>query len=140
MGLNKLLKLGTKKLMIFFFIVNSFRRSESEHTFYAKPWKIETLLVSLYVEDLMTKSNVDFVFQFKKEMEKIFKITNIGGMRYFLGIQVYQSKHEIFLTQKKYVGKVYIKFDMDKCKSVPTPFAMNLKLLKNDGVKAMNPN
>src|SRR5262249_42898377 len=100
-----------------FFRANGFRRSESEHTLYIKAGKTETLLVSLYVDDLLvTGSNLESVIQFKKQMEKFFEMTDLGEMKFFLGMEVHQLQQRIFVSQEKYAREVLKKFSMDRCK------------------------
>ena len=37
--------------------------------------------------------------KFEDEMEKVFEMTNLGDMSYFLGMEVHQNQHEIFICQ-----------------------------------------
>ena len=53
-------------------------------------------------------------------------------MKYFLGIQVKQSKGEIFISQEKYILNL-LKNCMKNCKSVLTPMVVNKKLQHDDG-------
>ena len=75
------------------------------------------------------------VEEFKMEMIKGYEMTNLGLMKYFLGIQVRQSKGEIFISQEKYTADLLKRFSMLNCKPVATPMGMNEKLQLNDGVK-----
>ncbi|XP_028073860.1 uncharacterized protein LOC114276269, partial [Camellia sinensis] len=65
-------------------------------------------------------------------------MTDLGLMRYFLSIQVKQSKGEIFISQGKYLEDLLKKFHMSDCKSVFTPISLNKKLQVNDGAKKVN--
>jgi len=47
------------------------------------------LIIVLYVDDLIfTGSNDSIIENFKEEMKKEFDMTNLGLLRYFLGIEV----------------------------------------------------
>lgn len=108
--------------------------SPSEPSLYVKTEGTDFLLVCLYVDDLIYfGSNMKMLEDFKKNMMNEFEMTDLGLMRYFLGIQVKQSKGHIFLSQEKYVEDLLKKFQMEKCKAVPTPMALNEKLQQNDG-------
>ena len=49
----------------------------------------ESLIVSLYVDDmLVTGSKIKLIQRFKDEMEKIFEMTDLGVMEYFLGMEL----------------------------------------------------
>ena len=49
--------------------------------------------------------------EFKKDMMKEYEITNLGTMKYFLGIQVKQSRGRIFLSQEKYAEDLLKKYN-----------------------------
>ena len=81
------------------------------------------IVLSLYVDDLLvTGSNVQLIDAFKKQMRSVFEMTDLGFMSYFLGMEVYQSKEGIFISQKKYVEEILKKFRMQHYKLVATPF------------------
>jgi hypothetical protein len=50
-------------------------------------------------------------------------------MRYFLGLEVWQSPEEIFLSQGKYVVEILKRFDMMDYRTMSTPMEMNMELL-----------
>ena len=76
----------------------------------------------LYVDDLIyMDTSTKMVEDFKQKMMKEFEMSDLGLVKYFLGIQVKQSKGEIFISQEKYIDDLLKKFQMDKCKSVSTP-------------------
>ena len=66
-------------------------------------------------------------------MKNEFKICDLGEMKYFIGMEIYQSKDGIFICQKKYAEDILKKFKMEKCKPIATPLEANLKLSKEDG-------
>ena len=57
------------------------------------------LLVCLYVDDLIyAGKNPKMVAEFKEAIMKEYEMTDLGPMKYFLGIQVRQCKGEIFIS------------------------------------------
>ena len=57
----------------------------------------------LYMDDLIFIGNDEIMFvEFKKSMMLEFDMTNLGKMRYFLGIEVMQRSDGIFISHKKY--------------------------------------
>lgn len=117
-----------------YFIDQGFRRSKSEPTLYIKSQGQYTLLLSLYVDDLIyTGNNTKMMMEFKEDMMKTFEMTDLGLMSYFLGIEVSQRNEGIFISQKKYIEGLLKKFNMYGCKPVATPLITNEKLQKNDG-------
>ena len=118
-----------------YFLQNGFKRSQNEATLYVKTdGNGSKIIVSLYVDDLLvTGNNDDDIVKFKESMLKEFEMTNLGGMNYFLGMEVHQLNDGIFLSQRKYAMDVLRKFKMESCKPVSTPLAINEKLTKSDG-------
>uniref|UniRef100_A0A803M610 Reverse transcriptase Ty1/copia-type domain-containing protein n=1 Tax=Chenopodium quinoa TaxID=63459 RepID=A0A803M610_CHEQI len=78
-------------------------------------------------------TNPRLIEEFKKAMMSEFEMTDLGEMKYFLGMQVKQSQGRIFLSQEKYAEDMLKKFNMRDCKPMATPMATNEKLSKNDG-------
>ena len=53
---------------------------------------------------------------------------NLGGLKYFLEIEVARSKNGIFLSQWKYVLDLLMEVGLLKCKPVDTPILQNHRL------------
>ena len=82
-----------------------FSRSQSEATLYVKVNVAgASLIFSNYVNDIfVTGSIIELIQRFKDKMEKIFEITDLGVMKYFLVMEVLQSSAGIFICQQKYI-------------------------------------
>ncbi len=68
--------------------------------------------------------------EFKKDIVKKYEMSDMGLLYYFLGIEVYQDKEEVFISQKMYAEKILKKFRMLGCKPMATPLAVNKKIKK----------
>ncbi|RVW88147.1 Retrovirus-related Pol polyprotein from transposon TNT 1-94 [Vitis vinifera] len=67
----------------------SFVISQSEATLYVKTDDVQLLIVSLYLDNMFVTGNQPGLIQsFKDEMNKVFEMTNLGVMKYFLGMEV----------------------------------------------------
>ncbi|PNX58513.1 putative copia-type protein, partial [Trifolium pratense] len=86
-----------------YFNAEKFEKCPYEHTLFVKyGMKNEILLVCLYVDDLIyTGNNQRLIDEFKSSMKKKFVMTDLGKMRFFLGVEVNQDSHGIFITQQK---------------------------------------
>eukprot|EP00253_Pinus_taeda_P029617 PITA_29617 len=87
-------------------------------------------------------SRIDSYLQengFEKFMKEEFEMTDMGLLRYFLGIEVDQNENGIFISQEKYVNKVLDRFNMQECKAAITPTVIGLKLSKEDSSKDFDP-
>ncbi|GKB69452.1 putative ribonuclease H-like domain-containing protein, partial [Tanacetum coccineum] len=79
-------------------------RGAIDKTLFIKKDRKDIMLVQVYVDDIIfgsTKSSM--VKDFEDLMQKEFKMSSMGELTFFLGLQVKQSNGGIFLSQDKYV-------------------------------------
>ena len=76
--------------------------------------------------------------EFKVAMMNEFEMKDLGLMKYFLGMEVYQDKDEIFICQEKYAKDMFKKFDMANCKPLSTPIVHGVTLCRDDGAKIVD--
>ncbi|KAA0033140.1 Retrovirus-related Pol polyprotein from transposon TNT 1-94 [Cucumis melo var. makuwa] len=113
-----------------------FLKSLSESTLYVKHNGTGILIVSLYVDDLLvTGNNANYIQNFKWEMIKMFEMTDLGLMSYFLGIEIKQGQGEVFICQKKYTKEMLKKFKMVECKAAAKKVIRYVKGANDFGVK-----
>ena len=75
-----------------------FAKSLSESTLYVKHNGVGIPIISLYVDDLLVTGNhTSLVEKFKLEMMEVFEMTDLGLMTFFLGMEIKQSEHEVFI-------------------------------------------
>ena len=68
----------------------------------SKPWCYDNMLiVFLYVDDLIFTGDFG-IEHFKAVMESEFEMTDLGIMKFLLGIEVQKSEIHIFISQLKY--------------------------------------
>ena len=97
------------------------------------------MVVSLYVDDLIfTGNDVKMLKEFQHSMMAEFKMTDLGELHHFLGIEVHQSEKGIFISQKSYAKEVLKKFMMVNANPVSTPCITGLKLSKEGEGKLVN--
>jgi hypothetical protein len=92
---------------------------------YTKRVDREQLVVGVYVDDLMiTGSNCNDIGGLKSEMAKVFNMSDLGLLHYYLGIEVKQSSEGISLSQIAYASKIVEKCGLVGCN--PSPASMGL--------------
>lgn len=121
-----------------YFIREGFESSPSEQTLFIKRKGGKILIVSIYVDDLLfTGDDEELLAEFKQSMKREFDMTDLGRMRYFLGIEVVQKSNGIFICQRKYAAEVIERFGMQSFNSVCNPMVPGQKLVRDEaGVKA----
>jgi hypothetical protein len=115
-----------------YFIEEGFEKCHCEHTLFVKSGdEGKVLIVSLYVDDLIfTGNDGDMFRRFKESMKKEFDMTDLGKMRYFLGVEVVQNSDGIFMSQRKYAKEV-LERGMKHCNSAYNPIVPGCKLSKD---------
>lgn len=114
-----------------YFQRKGFNKCYCEHTLFVKAEKEGILIVSLYVDDLIyTGNSEEMLEEFKASMKDEFSMTDLGRMKYFLGIEVIQDEEGIFIGQKKYAEDILEKFGMASCNFVKNPMVPGQKLSK----------
>lgn len=116
------------------FVSQGFEKCYSEQTLFIKTKEGgKILIVSLYVDDLIFTGNDEIMFaEFKSSMLKEFDMTDLGRMRYFLGIEVLQTSDGIYMYQRKYALEVLRKFKMENCNLVYNPIVPGCRLFKDE--------
>ena len=78
---------------------NGFRKSDGEPTLYIKATNGKVVIVVLYLDDLIITGNYNFLIgEFKEAIKNEFEMTELGLLKYFLGIEVKQMHDAIFIS------------------------------------------
>jgi Reverse transcriptase (RNA-dependent DNA polymerase) len=116
-----------------YFMENDFRQCMYEHVIYVKSRRGETLIVALYVDDLIFMGNSSImVEEFKGVMMKEFKMTNLILIKYFLGLEIKQHEKVIFVSQEAYAKEILKRFRMENYNPIATPMELGTKLSRYD--------
>ena len=71
------------------------------------------LIIVLSIDDVIfTGNDAHLIKNFKTVTKEKFEITDMGLLRYFLGIEVEKNENKIFISQAKYVKEVLERFNM----------------------------
>nr|GEZ24952.1 hypothetical protein [Tanacetum cinerariifolium] len=98
-------------------------------TLFIRRFVDDILVVHVYVDDIIFGSTHPRYTQlFFDLMKSRFEMSMMGGMKFFLGLQVNQSPCGIFLNQSNYVLEILKKYRMKSCDPVGTPIEIKDKL------------
>jgi hypothetical protein len=110
-----------------------FTSSPSEHAMYTRGHGHSRLLLGVYVDDLIvTGADADEIKRFKLEMMKQFRMSDLGLLHFYLGIEVSQGKDGITLAQSSYAGKLLERAGMEGCNPALVPMEPRTKLSKDN--------
>ena len=115
-----------------------FIRGQVDTTLFIKKDNHSTLLVQIYVDDIIFGStNESLCSEFAKTMQGEFEMSMMGELTFFLGLQIKQLKNGIFISQSKYCKELLKRFDMENCKEIATPMGASTYLDKDESGKAV---
>nr|XP_012568852.1 uncharacterized protein LOC105851731 [Cicer arietinum] len=84
--------------------------------------------------DLIFTGNCEKMFlSFKESMKRNFDMTDLGKIRYFLGVEVLQREEAIYMCQQKFTRDILNKFGMENNNEVSNPIIPGVKLSKKEG-------
>ncbi|GJU71954.1 putative ribonuclease H-like domain-containing protein, partial [Tanacetum coccineum] len=73
-----------------------------------------------------------FIKKDKHEIHTSFRMSSMGELTFFLGLQVKQKADGIFISQDKYVVEILKKFDFANVKTASTPIETQKPLVKDE--------
>ncbi|GJS18526.1 ribonuclease H-like domain, reverse transcriptase, RNA-dependent DNA polymerase [Tanacetum coccineum] len=108
-----------------------FKKCALEQAIYIKTSKDSTLLIGVYVDDLIItgtpKKEID---KFKAQMEEKFEMSDLGLLAYYLGIEVTQTNGDISIKQSAYASKILKEAGMIDCNETLIPMDPGTRLTK----------
>jgi len=118
-----------------FMLSSGYTRLTIEPNIYIRHTSHHFLIVALYVDDIpLIASDLTLLQKAKFELSSVFRMTDLGPLTYFLGIQVTRDRTlgTVTLSQSKFVTEILEKYGMSNCKPVNTPLPVSHKLSLSD--------
>ncbi|GKC14904.1 retrovirus-related pol polyprotein from transposon TNT 1-94 [Tanacetum coccineum] len=138
-GLKQALRAWYDKLSRFL-ISTRFFKGVVDATLFTRKTGKHILLVQIYADDIIFAStNPKSCETFAKEISSTFKMSMMGQMSFFLGLQVSQNPRGIFINQSKYALEILKKYGLDSSASVDTPMVEKMKLDEDRQGKLVDP-
>ncbi|KAJ9556623.1 LOW QUALITY PROTEIN: hypothetical protein OSB04_011237 [Centaurea solstitialis] len=106
-----------------------YKKGTIDPTLFLKKSGSDLIIVQIYVDDIIFASTKPEMCQeFENTMKSQFKMSMMGELTFFLGLQVRQRPDGIFINQTKYVQDLLKPFDFGGSNSVATPMPRNFQL------------
>ena len=111
------------KKIDWFFVNLGFKHCEYDHRIYVLHPEGSTLIVVVYVDDLvLTGTNYNMIFRLKHQLANTFEMKGFGILHFFLGLQVLPLSNGVFVYQSKNMMDLLKHFKMDDYKAFTTPY------------------
>ena len=107
-----------------YLVSQGFRQSQADHCVYIT----DDFIVLIYVYDLLVVSKAPALTTFKAELSNRFKMTDLGHVKKFLGIEISRSDQGITPTQVAFTEEILERFSTENSSPVPTPIVRGLQL------------
>ncbi|GJW72066.1 retrovirus-related pol polyprotein from transposon TNT 1-94 [Tanacetum coccineum] len=127
-------------LLSSFLLSQKFSKGVVDTTLFTQKEGKDILLVQIYVDDIVFASTDPALCEsFSEIMCLKFKMSMIGKMSFFLGLQISQSPRGIFLNQSKYALEIIKKYGIETSDPVDTPMVEKSKLDADSQRKEVDP-
>ncbi|CDO69616.1 hypothetical protein BN946_scf184851.g4 [Trametes cinnabarina] len=95
----------------------------SDHAVWYKRAGDSIVIVASSVDDLTIAGTRDFVMDFKSAISARFEMSDLGAMRWILGIEVQRDRQArmIAISQRTYIDTVAVRFNLETANPVSTP-------------------
>ena len=114
-------------------------RCPYEHAVYTKRADGETMIIGVYVDDLLVIGiSIAAINKFKKQMNENFEMSDLGQLSHYMGIEVMKSKGSIELKQSSYAKRILEKAGMGECNPTKYPMDPKKSIGKDEGGKLVD--
>ena len=105
-----------------YLIEHGFKKGFSDTTLFIQKDKNYFVVAQIYVNDIVFGAiNDSLAESFADEMKKIFEMSMVDELTYFLGLQVKQTDSGIYIYQAKYARNLVKGSGLDKVAHAKTP-------------------
>ncbi|PNX56197.1 putative copia-type protein, partial [Trifolium pratense] len=102
---------------------------EADHSLFTYSCESVFIAVLIYVDDLIVTGNdAKSCAKFKHYLSECFHMKDLGGLKYFLGLELVRGPSGLFVCQRKYTLDILSECGMLACKPASLPIAPNHKL------------
>ncbi|GJV47253.1 retrovirus-related pol polyprotein from transposon TNT 1-94 [Tanacetum coccineum] len=122
-----------------FLIKHEYKMGMVDNTLFKKKKSSNLIIVQIYVDGIIFGSTCqDMCYEFSKIMHDEFKMSMMGELNFFLGLQIKQMEDGIFFNQSKYIKEMLKKFGLEESKPMKTLMSFDTKLMKDEECESVD--
>lgn len=119
-----------------FLLHNEYKMGMVDNTLFTKTKGEHLIIIQIYVDDIIFGSTCQSLCdEFAKLMHKM---SIMGELSFFLGLQIKQLSNGIFFNQSKFIGEMLKKFGLENSKATKTPISRKRVLTLDKGNKSVD--
>nr|GEX60590.1 retrovirus-related Pol polyprotein from transposon TNT 1-94 [Tanacetum cinerariifolium] len=123
-----------------FLLYQEFSKGSVDPTLFIRKNDNDLLLVQIYVDDIIFAApTLELCDLLANLMCSKFKMSMMGKILFFLGLQISQNPKGIFINQSKYALESLKKYGFESCEPVDTPMVEKSKQDEDKEGKAVDP-
>lgn len=117
-----------------------FQESTEDYALFVRDSPRGRALLLLYVDDMIiTGDDTTAIASLKQHLHQQFQMTDLGPLRYFLGLEIAYSSRGYLLSQQKYISDILHRAALSDTRTADTPMELHIKLRPSDGVPLDDP-
>ncbi|CAN1345150.1 Retrovirus-related Pol polyprotein from transposon TNT 1-94 [Linum perenne] len=114
-----------------YLLTQGYRACHSDTSLFTHMTSTSTTYILVYVDDLIiTGSDSHYIQHFITNLNAMFSLKDLGGLSFFLGLQIHRTDKGLQLSQQQYLHDVLAKCNMLDSSSVTTPADPQTRLVK----------
>ena len=82
---------------------------------------------------MLTCTDLTLINQLKQHLQNSFHMKDLSNLTYFLGLEIHDGSHGIFLSQHKYAMDLVAAAGLQNLPPLDTPMEINIKLYTDKG-------
>ena len=116
-------------------ISSGYVQSQADHSLFIKAIStVPFTAILIYVDDMVLMGNDPAeIARVKQQLDALFKIKDLGSLKFFLGLEIARTSRGNFVCQQKYILELIAFAGLLGCKPAISPMAHTIKLVKDDG-------
>ncbi|KAL0539708.1 hypothetical protein IC582_023924 [Cucumis melo] len=109
-----------------------YSRGEADKTLFIHKTNEKLTVAQIYVDDIIFRGfPQDLVNNFIDIMKSEFKMSMVGELSCFMGLQIKQRSEDIFISQEKYAKNIVKSFGLEQSRHKRTPAMTHVKITKD---------
>ena len=100
---------------------DGFVRSQHDYGLYLKKVGEKVMFLTVYVDDILLLGSKQFIDHTTAILKKRFEISDLGTVKYLLGIEIKCKDNKVIYSQRKYINEILEKFNLEDSNAVATP-------------------
>ncbi|KAI4332015.1 hypothetical protein L6164_016958 [Bauhinia variegata] len=121
-------------------VKNGFTQSKADYSLFTMKSSSSFVALLIYVDDILIASSSAYMLQdIKNMLQNNFKLQDLGGVKYFIGLDLAFPRKGLSISQRKFAIELLEEHGLSGSKPISTSMEYNHKLTHSDANTLSNP-